>query len=330
MKIVSLCLILCCLCACERVVGEAGIGNINPHPVQMTQMDVSPTPTTSVDADLDGHASQASGGDDCWDGNAQVYPGAMEICGNGIDEDCGGADLECPPDQVDSDGDGVMDDVDNCPWHTNPKQEDEDGDGIGDSCDVYSDDHTPTPKPLIPHPGGHNDHDPQHGHNPWQHGPFNHDFSFPVKNHSFCDDAFVCLWDANHDGKQEHFCFSSSGFTQDPVYQAADAYVVGEGFFNWTLEPFDRISQTNAYFCIDFSNFFAGEALLTLVSSLGVDGQAIDTSSIETWVWWQNYQFCTSGSDLAKQFCVCEGGWNYLLGVIWNEADGLLPNGDAP
>lgn len=39
---------------------------------------------------------------DCNDDDSSVYPGAVEICGDGIDQDCDGSDLVC----VDNDGDG--------------------------------------------------------------------------------------------------------------------------------------------------------------------------------------------------------------------------------
>jgi len=55
-----------------------------------------------VDDDNDGHCSEYSGGDDCWDYNPYVYPGAPEICGNNTDEDCSGADLPCPVEEVDT------------------------------------------------------------------------------------------------------------------------------------------------------------------------------------------------------------------------------------
>lgn len=41
------------------------------------------------DADGDGHRSTAFGGDDCDDTNAQIYPGAQELC-DGQDQDCDG------------------------------------------------------------------------------------------------------------------------------------------------------------------------------------------------------------------------------------------------
>ncbi len=46
--------------------------------------------SSPVDADGDGYASVATGGDDCDDANADVHPGAAEAC-NGVDDDCNGA-----------------------------------------------------------------------------------------------------------------------------------------------------------------------------------------------------------------------------------------------
>ena len=47
------------------------------------------------DLDRDGYAATTIGGDDCDDASAQSYPGAAEICGDGIDQDCSGSDLSC-------------------------------------------------------------------------------------------------------------------------------------------------------------------------------------------------------------------------------------------
>jgi arylsulfatase A-like enzyme len=45
------------------------------------------------DGDSDGYASILAG-NDCDDDNAEVYPGALEIVGNGLDDNCSGGDLK--------------------------------------------------------------------------------------------------------------------------------------------------------------------------------------------------------------------------------------------
>lgn len=58
-----------------------------------------------VDADADGYEDEACGGDDCDDGDAEVHPGAGELC-DLKDNDCGGS---LGADEIDADGDGSGD-----------------------------------------------------------------------------------------------------------------------------------------------------------------------------------------------------------------------------
>jgi len=53
---------------------------------------VNEIPADCVDGDNDGWSKDCG---DCNDGDASIYPGAPEICGDGIDQDCSGADLAC-------------------------------------------------------------------------------------------------------------------------------------------------------------------------------------------------------------------------------------------
>lgn len=47
-------------------------------------------PSPAADADFDGHASTACGGDDCNDAEAGINPALPEICGDGMDSNCNG------------------------------------------------------------------------------------------------------------------------------------------------------------------------------------------------------------------------------------------------
>ncbi|RMH11551.1 MAG: hypothetical protein D6698_16195, partial [Gammaproteobacteria bacterium] len=62
------------------------------------------------DSDGDGFFAEGCSGYaelDCDDGDAGVHPGAVEVCGNGVDEDCDGVAQECVCSDGDGDGFGV-------------------------------------------------------------------------------------------------------------------------------------------------------------------------------------------------------------------------------
>ncbi len=71
-----------------------------------------------TDADGDGYYAERDCGTaiDCNDRNADIYPGAMEICGDGRDQDCDGKETACQPvpADVDDDGDGYSENQGDC------------------------------------------------------------------------------------------------------------------------------------------------------------------------------------------------------------------------
>lgn len=93
-------------------------------------------PCASVDADHDG-VSAAPEGSDCDDGDARVYPGAPDLCGDGVPQNCA-ADVDCSA-ITDADGDGFALDDGDCndgndginPWAS----EICDGAGVDEDCD---------------------------------------------------------------------------------------------------------------------------------------------------------------------------------------------------
>ncbi|MEW5849789.1 MAG: MopE-related protein [Myxococcota bacterium] len=61
-----------------------------------------------ADVDRDGFGDAVCGGGDCDDGDARIFPGAPDPCGDTIDQDCDGVDLACPCQDVDRDGFGEL------------------------------------------------------------------------------------------------------------------------------------------------------------------------------------------------------------------------------
>ncbi len=114
-----------------------------------------------VDADGDGHASLETGGDDCDDSNAEIFPGVEEICDE-VDQDCDGEVDEDASDatlwyadaDVDGYGDpavsvlacerpeGMTDDATDCDdgaSGAHPNAEEICGDGLDNGCDGVDD-----------------------------------------------------------------------------------------------------------------------------------------------------------------------------------------------
>jgi hypothetical protein len=87
------------ICAVVLALGLSAQGAHAGKPVKCTDVDLDGYGNPGVSTCTNGSAT------DCNDSNNTIYPGATEICGDGIDQDCNGSDLACN-NCVDTDGDG--------------------------------------------------------------------------------------------------------------------------------------------------------------------------------------------------------------------------------
>jgi len=88
--------------------------------------------TVGVDADGDGFDSIESGGDDCDDDNAAIYPGAPEVCSDGVDDNCDGLGDDTVMYFRDDDADGFGE-----PWDGRERACEDKGEGwvtVGGDC----------------------------------------------------------------------------------------------------------------------------------------------------------------------------------------------------
>jgi len=107
-------------------------------------------PVVCADADGDGYLDASCGGDDCNDANAAINPGALEACGDSVDNNCNSVvDENCTTEITctDSDGDGYsaeggecgLEDCDDTNAEVNPGATEDCSDGIDNNCNSLVD-----------------------------------------------------------------------------------------------------------------------------------------------------------------------------------------------
>lgn len=238
--------------------------------------------------------------------------GGEEVDTGAAEEEEGVDTGEEAEEEPDTDGDGVPDADDNCPLHDNVDQGDIDRDGDGDSCDTDMDgdgvSNTDDCDMLDPSVGECEEEAVEE----------------EEEEEADTDEWADYIW---IDG--DSLCFSADGFAFP--YDSADAYLVGYGgrtlALDFTFQEDFRLSESGGAYCLDTSALDFDDYEATLVSSLDASGGSA-TSHADTGDWWDNYDFCTSGSDAAAQFCASQGGWDYLVAFSVTSS-GLFANGDG-
>ena len=102
---------------------------------RLDKIELEPINAIPSVSDNDGDGFTVAQGD-CNDDSANQYPGASDVCGDGIDQDCSGSDAVCVED-IDNDGDGYTENQGDCNDANagiRPGMQEVCGDGIDQDC----------------------------------------------------------------------------------------------------------------------------------------------------------------------------------------------------
>lgn len=130
-------------------------------------------------------------------------------------------------------------------------------------------------------------------------------------------------------------CFASRGFGDAPPYTTEPAFLVGNNL-SWVTNADRRSSVSDSYFCHDTTGWASGTYQLTLVSTKRTNGDTLasgtDVGGGPSFVrWYANYEFCRSGTSIARQFCVktstSSSGYENFLVQVKREAGKLVSAG---
>lgn len=260
------------------------------------------TPPPGSDADGDGFRTVAwnNRAADCLDTNAAVYPGAAELCSDGLDNDCDlyvdASDPACQSgagdNAVDNDFDGYTElqgDCNDANAAVSPADV-EVANGLDDDCDGSIDEGVGTT---------------------------------PTGSHIWISGSQVCV--------------SALEFTQGSTWQSNQAFVVGYGSWDFILADSDRITPSAGRFCLETGGIATGTHQITLVSTRGANGSDVipQVPSTSNWVSdpdvvWLRHNWCLDGvtpaTDPSDGFCRSQGSGNFLL-AFTKASNGTLSAG---
>ena len=290
-----------------------------------------------TDADLDGVTVEEG---DCDDADATVYPGAPEIADDGTDQDCDGVDQVTSEADVDGDGYGVSEDCDDTNPSVNPGAV-ETCNGIDDDCDASID------EGLTGTWYADTDGDAFGDADTFVTGACSAASGY-VADSSDCDDSEIdvhpgaaeipddgidqdcdgsdatmaelqdvavcssgqeaCFRDVDGDGSYETLLMDEAQIYGMPA--TAEVYENGSGT-GCGLSGDSVGSNAAGYYVVSFDGLSSCTSQVSVVS----------TSGSSTY-WWQNYTFCTDGSD-SQGICVATGTYDYLIEIDYRSSTGL-------